>query len=353
MAKKEKGKGKNSSQKKDNKNAKQNADKNSTENIGNTGDEKFIIPHSHDSLFKLVMQDGEFSQEFVEIYAPKEILNLCDINTLKIEPTSFIDEDLKPYFCDMLFSIKTKKNQSVAFYFLVEMQSTPDPQIAYRLMSYAFKAMGNHQKRYKSKKYPLVIPILYFCGVKPHPKSIPMCWFDLFECPELAREYYNKDFPMYDLLVTEDDEIKQRKRIGFFEYVFKYIRIRALMKMANDILYFLKISMVTHSLTNSILIYALNRGKIDKPQTFINELIKNSNTQTGEDNMVSVAQYLQDIGRQEGINEGVDLGLRKGYQNGEKSAKITIAKNLLSKGINIEIIKESTGLKDDEIQTLM
>ncbi|XKM14388.1 Rpn family recombination-promoting nuclease/putative transposase [Orbaceae bacterium ac157xtp] len=352
MAKKEKGKS--GSRKKDDKNAKQNADKNSTENVGNTGDEKFIIPHSHDSLFKLAMQDSDFSQEFIEIYAPKEILDICDINTLKIEPTSFIDEDLKPYFCDMLFSIKTKEDEPVSFYFLIEMQSSPDPTIAFRLLSYAIKAMENHQKRFKLKKYPLVIPILYFCGIKPHPKSIPMCWLDLVVRPDLARKYYTKDFPMVDLPEVKDDEIKQRKRIGFFEYVFKYIRVRALMKMANDILYFLKISMVTHSLTNSILIYALNRGKIDKPQTFINELIKkNGNTQKGEDNMVSVAQYLQDIGRQEGKQEGINEGVNLGLKKGEKIAKFTIAKNMLSKGINVEAIKEMTGLKDEEIQTLV
>ncbi|NUL75763.1 transposase, partial [Escherichia coli] len=32
---------------------------------------------------------------------------LCDLSTLRLEPCTFVDQDLKQYACDALFSMKT------------------------------------------------------------------------------------------------------------------------------------------------------------------------------------------------------------------------------------------------------
>ncbi|MBV0900149.1 MAG: transposase, partial [Wolbachia endosymbiont of Fragariocoptes setiger] len=51
-------------------------------------------------------------------------------------------------------------------------------------------------------------------------------------------------------------------------------------------------------------------------------------------------------------NEGIQIGEKKGKAEGEKQAKIEVAKNLLKADIPISIISESTGLTTSEIEKL-
>jgi predicted transposase/invertase (TIGR01784 family) len=57
-------------------------------------------------------------------------------------------------------------------------------------------------------------------------------------------------------------------------------------------------------------------------------------------------------GIQKGIQKGIEKGIEKGIQKGAKAEKLQIAKNLLKNNIDIEIIIQSTGLTQTEIEDL-
>ena len=57
-------------------------------------------------------------------------------------------------------------------------------------------------------------------------------------------------------------------------------------------------------------------------------------------------------GEAEGIIKGEKLGLIKGKEEGRVEGKIEIARNMLSMGMSIEMIKQLTGLSEEEIKTL-
>jgi len=59
-----------------------------------------------------------------------------------------------------------------------------------------------------------------------------------------------------------------------------------------------------------------------------------------------------DTALNEGRKEGFKQGIEKGLKEGEKKAKIEVAKTLLAKNIDIEVIKVSTGLDENEINNL-
>ena len=50
--------------------------------------------------------------------------------------------------------------------------------------------------------------------------------------------------------------------------------------------------------------------------------------------------------------KGLEQGLEQGIKDGKAEEKISIAKNLLDKNIDIEIIASSTGLSKEEIEKL-
>jgi len=57
-------------------------------------------------------------------------------------------------------------------------------------------------------------------------------------------------------------------------------------------------------------------------------------------------------GKEEGLQEGLVKGKEEGIKEGVKKGKIETAKNLISLGLNIEIIRNATGLSVSEIEDL-
>jgi len=53
----------------------------------------------------------------------------------------------------------------------------------------------------------------------------------------------------------------------------------------------------------------------------------------------------------EAREEGLEKGIEQGIEQGEKKAKIETAKNLLENGVSLEIVMNSTGLTEEEINS--
>ena len=61
----------------------------------------------HDSVFKTFLSCVETARDFIEIHLPPALRSLCDLGTLRLESGSFIEDDLYPYYSDILYSLKT------------------------------------------------------------------------------------------------------------------------------------------------------------------------------------------------------------------------------------------------------
>ena len=153
------------------------------------------------------------------------------MKTLKLESSSFIDDDLRESYSDVLWSVKTEQGPGY-IYCLIEHQSTSNKLIAFRMMRYAIAAMQNHlDAGYKT--LPMVVPLLFYHGIEsPYPYSL--CWLDCFADPNLARQLYASAFPLIDVTVMPDDEIMQHRRMALLELIQKHIRQRDLMSTGND-----------------------------------------------------------------------------------------------------------------------
>lgn len=97
----------------------------------------------HDALFKLFLRQPETARDFLAFHLPAPIHALCDMKTLKLESSSFIDDDLRESYSDVLWSVKTEQGPGY-IYCLIEHQSTSNKLIAFRMMRYAIAAMQNH-----------------------------------------------------------------------------------------------------------------------------------------------------------------------------------------------------------------
>lgn len=147
----------------------------------------------------------------MQLHLPAELREICDLNTLKLESGSFVEDDLREYFSDVFYNLQTSGGDGYIHVF-IEHQSTPDRSMAFRLMHFAIAAMQRHLEA-GHKELPLVIPVLFYTGKRtPYPYSTR--WLDEFDDPPVAEYLYVSAFPLVDVTVIPDDEIMTHRSMA-------------------------------------------------------------------------------------------------------------------------------------------
>lgn len=297
-------------------------------------------PTPHDALFKQFLTHPETARDFLDVHLPSALRQACDLNTLLLESSSFIEEDLRAYYSDVLYSLKAGQGDGY-IYALIEHQSSPDRHMGFRLMRYAIAAMQRHLDA-DNDKLPLVIPILFYHGqVTPYP--YPMNWLQEFSEPELARQLYSNDFPLVDVTVISDDEIMTHRRMAILELLQKHVRQRDLAELLEQLVTLLLAGYTNNEQLTSLMNYMLQVGDTAAPETFIRELARRAPQH--EEVIMTIAQKLEQKGRLEGIQ----LGEAKGRQEGVLEGKLQVARTMLANGIDRDSVIRMTGLTVDDL----
>ena len=290
----------------------------------------------HDAVFKRFLAHPETARDFLDIWLPESLRDLCKLDTLKLESGSFVEEDLRASYSDVLWSLQTTKGNGY-IYALIEHQSSPDAHMAFRLMRYAIAAMQRHlDAGYKT--LPLVVPILFFFGVEsPYPFSLS--WLDEFAEPEIARQLYDAPFPLVDITVVSDDEIMQHRRMALLELVQKHIRERDLTLLVDKLTVLLVKEHANDSQIETLFNYLLQSGSATRFEVFIRRLA--GRVPQHKERLMTIAECLRESGRKEGELEG--------KQEGKQDEALRIAHAMLEKGIDRDLVLLITGLSIDEL----
>ncbi|AUT96312.1 Rpn family recombination-promoting nuclease/putative transposase [Citrobacter europaeus] len=305
---------------------------------------KSTTPTPHDAVFKKIMSYPEMARDFLDIHLPVALREICDMQTLKLESTSFIEQDLRAYYSDVLWSLKTREGQGY-IYCVIEHQSTAVQHMAFRLMRYATAAMQHHLDA-GHKTLPLVIPMLFYHGQQsPYPWSLN--WLDEFDCPQLARQLYSEAFPLVDITVIPDDEIAQHRRVALLELMQKHIRDRDLMGLVDRLVSLLVTSTANDSQLQTLFNYLLRYGNVSHVSAFIHEVAERSPHH--KERLMTIAERLRQEGHHHGLQEGIQQGLEQGVQKGTQEEALRIARMMLENGIDRDLIRLITGLLPDDV----
>lgn len=60
----------------------------------------------YDAVFKRFLRHPETANDFLTQHLPEAIRQRCDFSTLRLEPASFVDEDLRAWYSDVLWSVQ-------------------------------------------------------------------------------------------------------------------------------------------------------------------------------------------------------------------------------------------------------
>lgn len=302
----------------------------------------------HDALFKQFLSDMDIARDFLSIHLPPIVQPHCDFSTLQLESASFIDEELRARVSDMLYSLRTTQGSGY-IYCVIEHQSKPDKLMAFRLLRYSLAAMQRHLAQ-GHKTLPLVVPLLFYHGRRsPYPYSLN--WLENFADPPLAQRLYTTAFPLIDLTAIPDDEIKTHRRVALLELVQKHIRTRDMLELARDIGLLFERWRLPPVQQRALWFYIARVGKTSDSAAFIDAVTAPLTTHK-EEIMETIAQQLERIGFEKGVQHGMNQGIEHGIEQGMKTSERRIARQLLLGGMERSQVQQVTQLSDAEMQTL-
>ena len=155
------------------------------------------IRNPHDLFFRETFSRIEITHDFIENYLPAEVVAILNLDTLEPQKDSFVDEELREHFSDLLYRVQQKNGHEANVDLLLEHKSSPDVLVAFQLLRYMVRIWERAQRE-KVKPLPPVIPIVVCHG---HEKwQVSENFTGLFEGPEALRPFWpNFRYNLQDL----------------------------------------------------------------------------------------------------------------------------------------------------------
>ncbi|MCT9708769.1 Rpn family recombination-promoting nuclease/putative transposase [Escherichia coli] len=277
----------------------------------------------HDAIFKAFLSRPETARDFIEIHLPPSLVKLCNLDTLHLESSSFVEENLRQYYNDVLYSVETTKGCGY-IYVLIEHQSSPDENMAFRMLRYAIATMQRHLEA-GHDYLPLVISILFYQGKRsPYPWSTN--WLDGFPDPDIARDLYFHAFPLVDITLIPDDEIMQHRSMAAFTLVQKHIRQRDMTTLLDKLSRLMILGQMSGQQIRMLINYMALVGEAQDVRTLVHGLAQRV-PQQGEE-LMTLAEELR------------------------RDALLNVAKAMLQRGFDLQLIMEMTGLSQEDLYQL-
>ena len=275
----------------------------------------------HDAVFKTFLSRVETARDFIELHLPPSLTQICKLDTLRLESGSFLEDDLRPYYSDILYSLETTRGAG-----------------------YVIAAMQRHLES-GHKTLPLVIPILFYQGRRsPYPWS--MRWLDNFADPETASQLYSGAFPLVDITVIPDDDIMQHRSMAALTLVQKHIRQRDMAQLLDKLTHLLMLEQMSGQQITVLVNYMAQAGDAEDTRTLLYGLAQRVPQHGG------LLMTLAETWLAEGMEKGIREGVQQGIKEGKHQALVQVAEAMRNRGIDDQAIMEMTGLSEDELQRL-
>ncbi len=289
------------------------------------------ISNPHDRLFREIWSDRDVAKDFLRNYLPEKILKLTDLATLEICKDSFVTEELREYFSDLLYRMKVQADDGY-IYLLFEHKSYPERLIHLQLSEYMVKIWRLHLNQHKSKHIPIIIPAVLYHGQRKWNMKIKFSGMFAGTKEQLSEYIPDFEYILYDLSQYPDDEIKGTvlsravmlllKHISDPDLVQKlpgiFLLMRDLLRQDTGLRYIETILRYLYSAAETqpeeiinILEQTLSEEGRKMGMTAADRLRKE-----GYDQAMILAERLRKEGYDQGIQQGIQQGIRQGICEG-------------------------------------
>ncbi len=306
--------------------------------------------HPHANFAASIFGNLQYARGILKPLLPPEVSKNINWKTLKRTDSSFVDEKLKDFHSDLLFTAKNTKGDNMQLYILFEHKSHPDYGVLQQLLAYQKEVYA------KQKKYTPIIPVVFY-----HGKEKWNVRTEFATPPEdLAKYALNFAYILIDLRKINLEEAKISLTIQAILYIFNNIwdvdKQDALRRYI-EIIAELFSDENSDRLLRLILMYIFRVHDVEPAE--VKKVIESVTPKKG-DIAMTTAERLEKRGMEFGLSQGIQRGLQRGLQRGRQEgrqegqyqAKLESAKNLQKMGFDSNVISSATGLSKAELKKI-
>ncbi len=323
------------------------------------------IIHSHDKFFKNLFSKKEAVAEVIEKILPDYISDPLDLDTLTLDNTEYVDEELKNTCSDVVYNCQYQQENDqiidVKVSLLFEHKSYQEKYPHLQILRYYLNIWEMQVKQ--NQPITPVIPIIFYHGkskwqqnsfgsmfaeqIDPNiQKFVPSFKYELIDTNNYDNQYFKQ-------LTNADIQIG----ILLMKHIFKREQI---------------LEEITNIFENTPQLFTTEDGR-KSYETMVLYLCTNTpanieqvrekmRTISREAEQTFVSTYEQIVldsmekgilkGRQEGKQEGIQEGMQKGLQKGIEKGVQSTAKKMKQIGMDYNTIASITNLSLEQIEKL-
>ncbi len=260
------------------------------------------IINTHDKFFKETFSKKEEAQDLILHILPANLINKINLNSLELDETSYIDEELKENFSDIAYNCKYDGKTNIKISFLLEHKSYKVDYPHIQLLKYLIKIWEANIKQ-KQKLIP-VIPIIVYHGK------------DKWNAQRFEEYFTGIDndlkpfLPIFDYILADLSKYSDEKIINLFKVITVQISLLLMKNIFNETLLRQKLPIIFSDITTilktdngekfliTILYYIFTNTEIDYKK--ITETIKSTSNKGGQIAMTTAMKL-----KKEGLKEGI------------------------------------------------
>jgi len=323
-----------------------------------------------DKGYKKLFENKEMFLEFLQTFVHEEWVKDINEEDLVRVDKEYILQDYRKKEADVVYKMKLKspvtgKEKEVIFYILLELQSSVDRMMPYRLLMYMVQIWKYELTNVKYEdaqeqdyKLPAIVPIVLYNGSKK-----------------------------WDAVMRFRDLLNEADRFGNYLVDFQYILVSVdnyseedLLRIANAIAYVIMMDQTIVAKDKAVMRRRLNEivQRKDKLTSEKMELILEwllevfikrfpeeearkiiESLKEGKDMTYAIERLFDDVERkgiekgiEKGMEKGIEKGMEKGEEKGDEKRKKKTAMNLFGLGLTIEQIAGAIELSVEEVMKL-
>lgn len=308
--------------------------------------EQSKINTPHDTGYKHLLRSKQAFLQLLRSFIKHGWEEQVDAASLELVNHSFILQDFQDKEADIVYRAKIK-DRDVIFYVLMELQSTVDFLIPYRLLLYMneiwrsiFKDVPINEAQQKGFRLPVIVPIVLYNGKASW--TVPLSFKETLDSYQLFGDYL-VDFRYFLINVHSYKEEELLELSNLMSVVFMLDRMEELEEIV-DCFYRLisvikKLTPEEFNLLKSWSKFILVRDLTEDGRKEIAHILDESGPEE-VDKMISNVERVIKKSMEDARKEGMEEGMEK------------IAKQMLAEGEQVEKIMRYTGLTKEELEKL-
>jgi predicted transposase/invertase (TIGR01784 family) len=281
------------------------------------------MANPHDRYFREVFSDPAVVQDLLRNYLPAPVLAVLDLKTLALQQESFIDEELRQHFTDLLYTVARRDGGAAQVYILFEHKSYPDRLTSFQLLRYLVRIWERMVRQ--GETLAPIIPLVFYHGVEAW--SAPRHFGDLFAAPAALAGYTpHFAYELLDLSALPEEAIKGEVVLRAVLLAFRSVLRPNVGVRLFDMVRLL--SELTPERSALQYIETLLRYLVAAPSDLTVQQIRDVLEVVGKETQTMLispaAQQWLEEGRQEGRQEGREEGREEGQLEGKRQMLIEL-----------------------------